>query len=400
MSGSAIEVKPGIYWVGAIDWGLRDFHGYSTELGSTYNAFLVVDEHVTLFDTVKATHTEEMLWRISQVIDPAKIDTIVVNHAEMDHSGSLGRMIEVVRPERVFASPACEKALKAHFHQDGWPVHVVKSGDRLNLGRRNVTFLETKMLHWPDSMFSFLAEDGLLISSDAFGAHYASSERFDDEVETGELMHQAAKYYANILNPYSPLVLNLLEQVRKLGLKIDMIAPDHGVIWRRDPGKILSAYADWGAQKTREKALVVFDSMWHSTEKMADAVGQGLLEKGVSVQVMDLHGWHRSDVVTELLDSRGLVLGSPTLNNGMLPRMADVLCYAKGLRFTGRLGAAFGSYGWGGEAVKLLNEALDEMKVRRVHEGLRVQYVPTQDDLERCRELGHGVAGAILADLR
>jgi len=400
MSGSAIEVKPGIYWVGAIDWGLRDFHGYSTELGSTYNAFLVVDDRVTLFDTVKATHTDEMLWRISQVIDPQRIDTIVVNHAEMDHSGSLGRMVEAVRPERIFASPACEKALKAHFHYRDWPVHVVKTGDRLNLGKRNVTFLETKMLHWPDSMFSFLEEDGLLISSDAFGAHYASSERFDDEVEAGELMHQAAKYYANILNPYSPLVLALLEQVRKLGLKIDMIAPDHGVIWRKEPGRILSAYADWAAQKTREKVLVVFDSMWHSTEKMAESVGQGVLEKKVSVQVMDLHGWHRSDVVTELLDARGLVLGSPTLNNGMLPRMADMICYAKGLRFANRVGAAFGSYGWGGEAVRLLNEALDEMKIRKVHEGLRIQYVPTPEDLDRCRQLGHAVAAAVLAESR
>ena len=396
----ALEVKPGIYWVGAIDWRLRDFHGYSTELGSTYNAFLAVDDHVTLFDTVKATHTDEMLWRIGQVVDPGKIDTIVVNHAEMDHSGSLGRVIETVRPERVFASPACEKALKAHFHYEGWPIRVVKSGDRFNLGRRNVTFLETKMLHWPDSMFSYLEEDRLLISSDAFGQHYATSERFDDEVDPGELIHQSAKYYANILNPYSPLVAGLLQQVAKMGLQIDMIAPDHGVIWRKDPGRILSAYGDWSAQKSRDKAIVVFDSMWHSTEKMAEAVGQGLIEKGVSVQVMDLHGWHRSDVVTELLDARGFVLGSPTLNNGILPRMADLLCYAKGLRFTGRVGAAFGSYGWGGEAVKLLNGTLDDMKVRRVHDGLRVQYVPTEGDLESCRDLGRTVADAILAESR
>ena len=396
----ALEVKPGIYWVGAIDWRLRDFHGYSTELGSTYNAFLVVDDHVTLFDTVKATHTDEMLWRIGQVVDPGKIDTIVVNHAEMDHSGSLGRVIETVRPERVFASPACEKALKAHFHHQGWPVRVVKSGDRFNLGRRNVTFLETKMLHWPDSMFSYLEEDRLLISSDAFGQHYATSERFDDEVDPGELIHQSAKYYANILNPYSPLVAGLLQQVAKMGLQIDMIAPDHGVIWRKDPGRILSAYEGWSAQISRDKAIVVFDSMWHSTEKMAEAVGQGLIEKGVSVQVMDLHGWHRSDVVTELLDARGFVLGSPTLNNGILPRMADLLCYARGLRFTGKVGAAFGSYGWGGEAVKLLNGTLDDMKVRRVHDGLRVQYVPTEGDLESCRDLGRTVADAILAESR
>jgi glyoxylase-like metal-dependent hydrolase (beta-lactamase superfamily II) len=227
-----------------------------------------------------------MFWRIGQIIDPEKIDTVVVNHAEMDHSGSLGRLIDRVHPERVLASPACETALKAHFHYRDWPLTVVKSKDRFNMGRRNVTFLETKMLHWPDSMFSFIEEDGILISSDAFGEHYATSERFDDEVDTGELMRQAGKYYANILNPYSPLVLKLLEEVGKLGLKIEMIAPDHGVVWRKDPGRILSAYAGWGAQKTRDKALVVFDTMWHSTEKMAEAYAR---DYGLDIRVARFH---------------------------------------------------------------------------------------------------------------
>ena len=392
----ALEVKPGIYWVGAIDWRLRDFHGYSTELGSTYNAFLVVDDHVTLFDTVKATHTDEMLWRIGQVVDPGKIDTIVVNHAEMDHSGSLGRMIETVRPERVFASPACEKALKAHFHHQGWPVRVVKSGDRFNLGRRNVTFLETKMLHWPDSMFSYLEEDRLLISSDAFGQHYATSERFDDEVDFGEAMRQAAKYYANILLPYSPMMVKALDLIEKLKLDIDMIAPDHGVIWRSHVSDIVAAYRRWATGFAKRKAVVVFDTMWQSTAKMAAHIVEGLISEGVHTTSMDLHVSHHSDVITELLEAKGFVLGSPTLNNGYLPRMADTLCYVKGLRPAGKIGAAFGSYGWGGESVKLLNAELEAMKVAVVHPGVRVKYVPRAEELAQCFEMGRTIGRAIV----
>jgi flavorubredoxin len=357
-----VEVKPKVYWVGAVDWNIRDFHGYSTYKGSTYNAYLVVDEKIVLFDTVKRPFFETMLENIRKIVDPSKIDYLVVNHVEMDHSGSIPETIAAVGPEKVFCSLMGKKALAEHFHQDGWPLQVVRSGDTLRLGTKTVHFLETRMLHWPDSMFSYLAEDRLLISSDAFGQHWATSERFDDQVERSELMHHAAKYYANILLLYSPLVQKLLATVADMKLEIDTIAPDHGLIWRGDPSAILDAYGRWSRQEAKRKAVVVYDTMWHSTERMAHAVGEGLDQEGVSYKLMSLKHSHRSDVMTEILDAEAIVFGSPTLNNGLLPTLADMLCYMKGLKPSGKIGAAFGSYGWSGEAVKLINGELEAIR--------------------------------------
>lgn len=393
----ATEIKNNIYWVGAIDWGVRDFHGYSIPLGSTYNSYLLVDEKVVLFDTAKKGFAPDLTNHISQVIDPAKIDYIVVNHVEMDHTGSLPEMIELIKPEKIICSSQGKKALLAHFHREDWPYEVVATGQEISTGSKTIKFIETKMLHWPDSMFSYIEEDGLLISQDGFGQHWATSERFDDEVDPTELMYQSSKYYANILLLYSPLVKKLLAQVREMDLKIDMIAPDHGLIWRSDPGKIIAAWDKWSRQETEDKAIVVFDTMWHSTERMASAIAEGIAESGVSVRVMDLAGTHRSDVMTELLEAKAVVLGSATLNNGMLPRMADMLCYMNGLRPVGKIGAAFGSYGWGGEAPRLLNAALEELKFEIAEEPLRVNYVPTAEDVEKCVELGRKVASMVKA---
>lgn len=397
----ATEIKKDIYWVGAVDWAVRDFHGYSTPLGSTYNAYLLVDEKVVLFDTVRKGFAPDLLKHISQVIEPSKIDYIVVNHVEMDHTGSLPEIVELVKPEKIICSSQGKKALLAHFHREDWPYEVVggdpSTSSGCSTGSKTIKFLETRMLHWPDSMFSYIKEDGLLISQDGFGQHWATSERFDDEVDPAELMHQSAKYYANILLPYSVLVQKLLAQVQEMGLKIDMIAPDHGLIWRADPGKIISAWDQWSRQVTQEKVVIVYDTMWHSTERMAAAIAEGIAESGVSVKVMDLAGTHRSDVITELLDARAVVLGSATLNNGMLPRMADLLCYMKGLRPVGKIGAAFGSYGWGGEAPRLLNAALEELKFEIADEPLRVNYVPTEEDLAKCAELGRKIASLVKA---
>lgn len=249
------EIKDKLYWVGAIDWDIRDFHGYSTYKGTTYNAYLAMDEKITLFDTVKSNFKDELLYHISEITDPEKIDYIVVNHVEMDHSGCLPEIVKLVKPEKVFCSPMGEKALKSHFHHDDWPLEVVKSGDTLRLGQKTVTFLETKMLHWPDSMFSYIAEDKLLISSDAFGQHLAGSERFADELDPGEVMRHAAKYYANILNLFSPNVQRLLATVAELGLDIDMIAPDHGLIWRENPGDILTAYDRWSKKRNQREGV-------------------------------------------------------------------------------------------------------------------------------------------------
>ncbi len=392
-----VEVKQDIYWVGAIDWDIRDFHGYSTKKGTTYNSYLVVDDKVTLFDTVKHGFAGELLHRVHGVIDPAKIDYLVLNHMEMDHTGSILEVVEAIKPEKIFVSTMGFKSLQAHFPTDDWPIQKVKSGDQVSLGSRSVSFVETRMLHWPDNMFSYIPEDKLLISSDAFGHHWATSERFDDEVDASELMSHCAKYYANILMLYAPHLRKLFAALGEMNLDIDTIAPDHGVIWRSDPGKILAAYERWCNQHFSQKALVVYDTMWHSTEMMAKAVANGIMEQGVSVKLMNLAVNHRSDVVQELLEARALVLGSPTLNNGILPRMGDFLTYAKGLKPSNKIGAAFGSYGWSGEAVKILTGALQEMKVEIVDDGIRHQFVPDHDALRACRELGVKVGQAVKA---
>jgi len=392
-----IQLAENVYWVGAVDWTTRDFHGYSTERGTTYNAFLIIDEKVTLIDTVKKPYRSELMHRIHSIIDPKKIDYLVVNHVEMDHSGSIPEVIEAINPEKVICSKMGQKALVQHFHRPDWPFHVVGPGEELSLGKRTLSFLETRMLHWPDSMFTYLKEDQILFTSDAFGEHLATSERFDDEVNQDVLMHEATKYYANILTLYSPLVKKLLAKVQEMQLPIKMLAPDHGVIWRSNPGKIIEAYSRWCNHQGNGRALVIYDTMWESTKKMAKAVAEGLHEQGVEYKLLDLQVNHRSDVMTDVLEASAIVLGSPTLNNGMLPRMADFLMYMRGLRPTNKVGASFGSYGWSGEAVKMMNEILKDMNIILCHEGLKVQYVPEHAQLGECVELGRTVGKAMQA---
>ncbi len=391
------EIKKDIYWVGAIDWNIRDFHGYSTPRGTTYNAYLVMDEKVTLFDSVKKPFKDDLIENIRAIVDPKKIDYLVVNHVEMDHSGAIPEIIDILQPEKVICSEMGKKALIEHFRREDWPFQVVGTGDTLSLGKRTVQFLETRMLHWPDSMMSYIKEDRLLISNDGFGQHWATSERFNDQVDPGELLSHAAKYYANILLLYSPIVQKLLGTVGKLGLEFDMIAPDHGLIWRSHPETIVKAYDRWSRQESRDKALIIYDTMWQSTEKMAYAFSEGLELEGVEFKLFNMKLNHRSDVMTEVLDAKALILGSPTLNNGMMPTMADLLCYMKGLRPVGKVGMAFGSYGWSGEGVKSLTEALEDMKVKVLNPGMKVKYIPSKEDLQKCIELGREVGKAVKA---
>ncbi len=390
-----VEIKDKIYWVGAVDWDIRNFHGYSTEKGTSYNNFLIMDEKIALFDTVKKPFRSDMLHNIRRLVDPTKIDYLIVNHVEMDHSGCVPEVVDLVKPEKIFCSAKGKEALIEHFHREDWPYEVVESGREISLGKRTVTFLETKMLHWPDSMFSYIKEEKLLISSDAFGQHWATSERFDDEVDEPELFRHAAKYFANILLLYSPLIQKLIATVTEMGLKIDMIACDHGLIWRKNPGKIIEAYDTWSRQEPARKALIIYDTMWHSTETMAKAIYDGLVQQGVSVKMMNLTHTHRSDVLTELLDAKAVIVGSSTLNNGILPSVADILTYIKGLKPKNKIGAAFGSYGWSGEAVKLITGALEDMKIEVIDPGVRVKYVPDHEALHPCVEFGKKIGAAI-----
>lgn len=390
----AARISDRVYWVGAIDWAVRDFHGYATSRGTTYNAYLILADKVTLVDTVKAPFAAEMMARIASVVEPSKIDYILSNHSEMDHTGCLPEAIAAARPQKVFASANGAKALEAHFHLGGG-ITAVRDGETLDLGGAAVTCVETRMLHWPDSMVSYLAGDEVLFSQDGFGQHLASTERWADEVPREVLRHEAAKYFANILMPFSGLVARLVAKLREMNLPLKVIAPDHGPAYRKDLGWIVDLWDQWAAQKRGRGAVVTFDTMWQSTARMASAVAEGLAAGGAAgVKVMPLGSDHRSDVATELLDAGALVVGSPTINNQMFPTVADLLVYLEGLKPKGLTGAAFGSYGWSGEAVAKIEEVLGRMKVTLAAAGLKVPYVPDAAALAACRDLGRAVAQA------
>lgn len=390
----AVQVTDNVYWVGAIDWAVRDFHGYSTHRGTTYNAYLVLADKVTLIDTVKAGFFDEMFARISSVIDPSKIEVLVSNHAEPDHSGELAEALRVIEPEVVYASKNGQKALDAHYGL-GEKITPVEDGQSVDLGSESIVFAETRMCHWPDSMVSYLPAQKLLFSQDAFGMHLACYERFAEQVDPGVLHFEAEKYYANILMPLSGFVAKALEKLTEAGWEMSILCPDHGPIWRAEPGKIIGWYAGWAAGTRTDKAIVLYDTMWKSTEKMARAVGEGLGAGGARPTLMPLSGTHRSDVATRLLTAGALLVGAPTLNNEIFPRIADVLTYIKGLRPEGLIGAAFGSFGWSGESVKKLQAFLEEMNVEIVHDSLKSKFVPGEDVYAACYELGKSVAGEL-----
>jgi len=389
----AVELVPGVYWVGAIDWTIRDFHGYRTEAGSTYNAYLIVDDKVTLIDTVKKGFVPEMMTRISDIIDPEKITYIISNHVEMDHSGSLAEVVDRVKPEKIFCSPQGKAGLSRHFKAD-WPFVEVKTGSELSLGRYNLAFLETPMLHWPDSMMTYLKEEQVLFSSDGFGAHLASSERFDDYLPNypANYRYELMKYYANILMPMGTLITKLLKQVGDMGLQFKIIAPDHGLIYRKNIGMIIEAYRKWAAAEVEAKALVIYDTMWHSTEMLAEALVQGLMDAGVVTQLHHLRRTHYSDIVAELLETRLFLLGSPTLNNTIFPSVGQFLTYLKGLKPKNKAACAFGSFGWSGQAVGLITEELKNMGLTIAHEGYRVKYIPDPEEMDAARALGAQLA--------
>jgi len=390
----AVRVSDRVYWVGAIDWAVRDFHGYLTSRGATYNAYLILADKITLVDTVKATFRDELLARVSSVVNLRDIKYVISNHSEMDHSGCLPEVIEAIRPEKVFASAMGVKALADHFHM-GRDIVALKDGDKLSLGNANLSFMETRMVHWPDSMFTYLAEDRLLFSQDGFGMHLASSERFADELPVELLEYEGAKYFANILTLYIPQISKALDKVKSAGWDIGVIAPDHGPIWRRNLDRIIGYYVKWLERKPANKAVIVFDTMWNSTMGMARAIGEGLAANGTSIRIMPLRSCHRSDVVTEMLDAGALLVGSPTINNNMFPTVADFLCYARGLKFTNLVGQAFGSYGWSGESVADITAIMKEMKVRLIGEPIRVKYVPDNESLKKCYNLGEQVSQAL-----
>jgi anaerobic nitric oxide reductase flavorubredoxin len=384
-----VKVLDNVFWVGAVDWNVRNFHGftYSTHRGTTYNAYLIVDKKTALIDSVYGPFAGEMIEKVREIIDPSKIDYVVANHVETDHSGAISEILKLAPKAKVIGTAKCKEGLQKHYFGN-WDFQIVKTGDEINLGERSLRFIEAPMLHWPDSMFTYIEKDALLLPNDAFGQHLATSKRFDDEVDEKILMEEAAKYYANILWPFSLLVIRKIEEIQKLGLKIRMIAPSHGIIWRGNPTKIVESYLRWAKGEAGNKVLVVYDTMWGSTEKMAKAMVEGIASEDIETMLFRIPFSDRGDIIKELLEAKGILVGSSTINNGVLPTVAPFLEELQGLRPRNKIAAAFGSYGWGGGAVKTIEEKLERASMEIVAPALTVKWVPDKNEIQKCFEFG------------
>jgi flavorubredoxin len=389
-----VALAESINWVGVVDWAIRDFHGYVTRRGSTYNAYLIQDEKTALIDTVKCTFSSELLRNIREIADLEKIDYIIINHVEMDHSSALPVVAQQAKNATIIASERGKDAIVEHYGSD-FRIETVKTGDELKLGKRTLRFVEAPMLHWPDSMFTYVVEDKILMPNDAFGQHLASAQRFDDEVDAPVLMEEAATYYANILMPLGPLITRKIQEVVQMGIAPVVIAPSHGLIWRSNPSKIIQAYLDWSSGATKRKVVIVYDTMWGSTDKMARSIAEGAISEAMDVKLLKLRASNQTEAMTEILDAKAVVVGSPTLNNQMFPTLSSFLTYASGLKPKGKLWGFFGSYGWGGGAVKSMVETARKAGFDVSEPGIEVKYVPDAGDLEKCFEFGRQIATKI-----
>jgi flavorubredoxin len=387
----------GIDWVGYVDWEVRDFHGYRTERGTSYNAYLIRDEKWALIDSVKGAYAHELLEQIRSFGDPSRLDYIVCNHAEPDHSSALPEVVRACPKAEVVCDAKCRAILSRYYDTAGWRFRVVADGDRISLGRRSLTFIETPMVHWPESMFTYVPEEKLLFSMDAFGQHYAAANRFDDEEPMDVIMAEAKTYYANIVMMYGKPIARVLERAQ--GLDISMIAPSHGVIWRRNLDKILAAYADWTTHRMSPKIVIIYDTMWRSTELMAHAILDGALERPVQVVLFNVRSASNTVIATEVMDAAAVVAGSATLNLTLMPEVAATLTYLKGLRPVGKAGFAFGSCGWAGGGARDVEEYLKAMKFDLLREPLECKFVPDDDTLKECRRSGRELADKVIQTL-
>ncbi len=391
----AFKINGNISWVGKIDWELRKFHGeeYSTHRGSSYNSYLVKDEKTVLIDTVWGKFSGEFVENLKKEIPLEKIDFIIANHAESDHSGALPELMRHIPGTPIYCTSNGVNSLKGHYHQD-WDFHVVKTGDKLSLGSKELIFIEARMLHWPDSMMSYLTGDNVLFSNDAFGQHIASELMYNDLVNQTELFQEAIKYYANILTPFSTFVDKKIKEVVALNVPVNMICPSHGVMWRKDPLQIVNQYVQWANAYAENQITIVYDTMWDGTRKMAEAISKGItdVDKTVAVKLFNAARSDKNDIITEIFKSRAILVGSPTINQGILSACASILEEIKGLRFRGKKAAAFGCYGWSGESVKVISDRLKEGGFELLNEGIREKWNPDTASVENCIRFGNEIA--------
>ncbi len=393
----SFEIKRNIYWVGARDWNIRWFHGpaYSTPKGATYNSYIIKDEKNVLVDGVHKPFINTLFKHIEEVIDFKDIDYYVVNHTEPDHSASFPDTMKKLRDDvTVICSKNGKQSLIEHYG-NGYNFKVVETGDIVNIGERSLAFVGASMLHWPDSMFTYIPEDKLLLPNDAFGMHICVSNLFDDQNDEAVLIAEAEKYFANILTPFSSLVLKKLKEIQEMGIRIDMIAPSHGIIWRKDPEKIMNKYIEWAEMKPKEKAVIIYETMWDSTELVAQKIAEGLMEEDIEVKFYKKSVSNKNDIITEILDAKAIIIGSPTINNVMIPELTPLLEELEGLRFKNKIGAAFGSKGWAGGAAKRIAERMEAAKIEIIGDPFEFKYVPDEDQLNEAYQLGKVMANEI-----
>ncbi len=390
-----IELKKNVYWVGKVDWELRKFHGeeYSAHKGTSYNSYLIRDEKTVLIDTVWNPFCKEFVENLKKTIDLRKIDYIVSNHAEVDHSGSLDELMKHIPDTPIYCTANGVESLIGHFHKD-WNFVPIKTGDKLLLGRRELVFIEAPMLHWPDSMFCYLTKDNILFSNDAFGQHYATELLYNDLVDQAELFQECIKYYANILTPFSSLVERKINEFISLDLPLEMICTSHGVIWRDNPSQIVQKYADWSKNYKENQITIVYDTMWNGTRAMAEAIAHGIMsaDEKVVCKLFNISRSDKNDTVTEVFKSKVLLVGSPTINRGILSAVAGFLEEIRGLKFKGKKAAAFGTYGWSGESMKMINKGLEEAGFELLNEGIKSIWNPNDKALDECIKYGKEIA--------
>jgi len=393
-----IQIKNNVSWVGKIDWELRRFHGdeYSTHRGSTYNSYLIKEEKTALIDTVWAPFTKEFVNNLAHEIDVKKIDYVIANHAEIDHSGALPELMSYIPDTPIYCTSNGVKSLKGHYHKD-WNFQIVHTGDSLSLGQKKLIFVEAPMLHWPDSMFCYLTEDNILFSNDAFGQHYASNLMFNDLVNQSELFEECIKYYANILTPFSKLVVRKIQEVLSLNLPVDMICTSHGVIWRENPTQIVEKYLEWAKEYQENQVAIIYDTMWNGTRTIAESIARGIeaVDTDVAIKLYNVSRSDKNDVITEVFKSKAVLVGSPTINKGILSAIATILEEMKGLGFRGKKAASFGSYGWGGGSVKIINERLKAAGFEVINEGIKILWNPDDESIEKCIDYGKNLAKSL-----
>ncbi|MGB3863396.1 MAG: anaerobic nitric oxide reductase flavorubredoxin [Candidatus Aminicenantaceae bacterium] len=389
------KIKKDVFWIGKVDWEIRKFHGdeYSTHRGTTYNSYLVKDKKTALIDTVWSPFSAEFLRNLDNQISLKNIDYIVAQHAEIDHSGGLAELMEHIPDTPVYCTNNGMKSFKGHFHKN-WNFVPVKTGDKLNLGKKELIFIEAPMLHWPDSMFSYLTEENILFSNDAFGQHLASEMLFNDSVDQAELVQECIKYYANILTPFSGLVEKKIEEFKSLNVPLDMICPSHGVIWRDNPLQIVGKYLDWSKNYRENQITIVYDTMWNGTRNMAEAIAKGVrsVDDEVVVKLFNISHTDKNDVVTEVFKSKTLLVGSPTINKGILSAVAGFMEQIRGLNFKDKRAAAFGTYGWSGESVDMINQGLENAGFELLESGLKSTWNPDEKSLKECVDFGKEIA--------